>query len=386
MFPFERTMQLPKKKKPRLEKTLEIAANVGELAMSLRDRPTRLDWVSLGLRAFALGLKIRSEQHRQRSQCPWSYFEGDEAEDEWIEIPGSLRELVLKHVRDVEIVEDYWDQDVTSDLVCLGTLEGNPIGWLSNFDGKIQDGPYMRSDRQPETHAALGTCLWRELGCQNLIYSADGLTPDPFLCGIGMMSEQFSGVQSRVAAFLATETSRSLLFTGPPGTGKSTGIRQVAASLGLRTLRVDIRLLTESPRRRDQSVTNSLDTLVRALAPDTLILDDIDRVREEDKLLHFLELAKRTCRLVLASANNPKEMSKATLRPGRFDELVEVTRPDPRIVRELLGDCPEAIDQLGALPMAYINEFVQRRNALGIETALAELPGLVERFKESEQL
>lgn len=379
-------MQLPKKKKPRLEKTLEIAANVGELAMSLRDRPTPLDWVSLGLRAFALGLKIRSEQHRQRSQCPWSYFEGDEANDEWTEIPRSLRELVLKHVRDVEIVEDYWDQDVSSDLVCLGALEGNPIGWLSNFDGKIQDGPYMRADKQSQTHAALGSCLWNELGCANLIYSADGLTPDPFLTSEGTMSAQFTKVRSRVAAFMAAGTPRSLLFTGPPGTGKSTGIRQLAASLRLRTLRVDIRLLTEAPRRHDQSVTESLDTLVRALAPDTLILDDIDRVREEDKLLHFLELAKRTCRLVLASANNPKEMSKATLRPGRFDELVEVSKPDLDIVRKLLGDCPEAIEQLRELPMAYINEFVQRRDALGLETALAEVPELVQRFKQSEEL
>ena len=71
----KRTMQIPKKKPRRMQKVLEIAADVGSLAMSLRDRPTRLDWVSLGLRAVSIGVKIQHNKRKQSSLCPWSYFE-----------------------------------------------------------------------------------------------------------------------------------------------------------------------------------------------------------------------------------------------------------------------------------------------------------------------
>jgi len=82
-----------------------------------------------------------------------------------------------------------------------------------------------------------------------------------------------------VRVFLIADHSRSLLFAGPPGTGKSTGMRQLTKGLSLRTLRVDIKLLTEA-QHRGENVTASLDTLVRALAPEALILDDIDRVHK----------------------------------------------------------------------------------------------------------
>tara|TARA_R110002096_G_scaffold433887_3_gene653850 strand:- start:60718 stop:61875 length:1158 start_codon:yes stop_codon:yes gene_type:complete len=383
-------MQIPKKKQRRIEKVLEIAADVGSLAMSLRDRPTRLDWVSLGLRAVSIGIKIQHNKRKQSALCPWSYFEDTGPNREWVAIPESLGELILKHVRQVSLVKEYWDEDMTSELVCLGLLRGQEIGWLSSFDGKLQDGPYMRADKQEATHTALGTCLWDELGNNNLVFGTNGLTVDPLAntsdraAAPELATAQFSELQGRIRSFLHDGQSRSLLFSGPPGTGKSTGVRQLARGLKLRTLRVEIKMLAESDRRGMQSLTASLDTLVRALAPEALILDDIDRVQEEDKLLHFLELTKRTCRLVLASANNLGDMTQATLRPGRFDEIIEVTKPDKNVVRALLGDDEALLEKIGHLPMAYIAEFVNRREALGREVAMEEIPQLLKRFNASK--
>ncbi len=376
-------MQIPKKKQRRIEKVLEIAADVGSLAMSLRDRPTRLDWVSLGLRAVSIGIKIQHNKRKQSSLCPWSYFEDTGPNRAWVAIPESLGELILKHVRQVSLVQEYWDEDITSEVVCLGLLRGQEIGWISSFDGKLQDGPYMRVDKQNETHAALGACLWDELGNNNLVFGTNGLTVDPLAKTSDLSTAQFSELQGRVRAFLLNGQSRSLLFSGPPGTGKSTGVRQLSRGLGLRTLRVEIKMLAESDRRM-QSLTASLDTLVRALAPEALILDDIDRVQEEDKLLHFLELTKRTCRVVLASANNVGDMTPATLRPGRFDEIIEVNKADKNVVRALLGDDEILFEKIGHLPMAYIAEFVNRRAALGRDVAMEEIPTLLERFKQSK--
>jgi len=376
-------MQIPRKKRKRLEKALDIAADVGSLAMSLRDRPTRLDWISLGIRAVSIGMKIQRDKRKRNARCPWTYFEGRAAPQAWVAIPEALGELILGQVRDVEIIEEYWDEDMTSDLVCVGAVDGHPVGWISSFDGTLRDGPYMREDQQEQTHAALGTRLWRELGNRNLVFSSDGLTVDPLAACSELPTRQFKSLLVRVRAFLSAKQSRSLLFAGPPGTGKSTGMRQLAKGLSLRTLRVDIKLLTEAQHYSGDHVTASLDTLVRALAPEALILDDIDRVQKEDRLLHFLELAKRTCCLVLASANDLGEMSAATLRPGRFDEIIEVADPDPVIVRRLLGDDDELLSKVQHLPLAYIAEFVQRRQALGLAVALDELPGLIKRHGRS---
>lgn len=372
----------PKKKKKRVERILELAAEAGSIAMSLRDKPTRLDWLSVGLRAVAMGIQLQAERQKSRAKSPWSYFGEDDREPTWIAIPESLGRLVLKQVHDFKIVEDHWDEEEDSERVCVGLLEEEEVGWLADSNGQIVDGPYIRVARQKETHVALGNCLWREFGSNNLLFDNDGLSIDTFVDTQVLTTTQFDGLLKRTSSFLDRNVSRSFLLAGPPGTGKSTGMRLLAKRLRLRTLRVDIKVLSQ--QHRGSELTTSIETLVRALAPEALILDDIDRVQHEEKLIHFFELANRSCKLVLASVNALDELSTALKRPGRFDEIVEVTQPDPRVVQALLGQDCDLAKQIESLPMAYVAEFVKRRDVLGREEALRELPKLIERHQRSQ--
>jgi SpoVK/Ycf46/Vps4 family AAA+-type ATPase len=116
-----------------------------------------------------------------------------------------------------------------------------------------------------------------------------------------------------------------------------------------------------------------------------MILDDLDRVHAGGELLHFLELAARRCKLLIASANCADNMMGAALRPGRFDDVVRVERLDREVLRRLLGSDEDLCERLSTLPVAYLAEFLKRRRVLGRAVALAELEELSARCAKLNQ-
>src|SRR3954468_13041548 len=85
---------------------LKIAGDAGTIAMALRDKPTPLDWLGVGLRAIRLGLRVRDERRRSGAGDPWKYFT-DISGDEWLEVPDEFRRLVLEHATNLEVDEAY---------------------------------------------------------------------------------------------------------------------------------------------------------------------------------------------------------------------------------------------------------------------------------------
>ncbi|MCX5740873.1 MAG: AAA family ATPase, partial [Proteobacteria bacterium] len=165
----------------------------------------------------------------------------------------------------------------------------------------------------------------------------------------------------------------------PPGTGKSMAIRWLVGELGLTSVRIDLAVLARLHGYGSVSVSTSLETLLRLLQPQAMILDDLDRITITGSLLAFLELAQRTCKVVIASANSVEKLLGAALRPGRFDDIIRIDRLDPDVLRRLLADDVDLFDRLVALPAAYVVEFVKRRRVLGRAAALVELDELVAR-------
>jgi hypothetical protein len=369
----------------RWERYLTLAADAGEILMGLRDRPTRLDWVALAVRAVGFGLRVRAEQRRLDSRDPWSYFESSAPRPAWLSIPDEFEGMVLEHIGAVEIDPDHWDGEPDSDRVYLGTIGGEQVGWIGDRQGEVLSGPYLRAARERETYRALGERLWRRLGTRHCLFARGGLGPDPFADAHLGATSQMRELHGRLARFLDLGVHRSCLFVGPPGTGKSTGIRYLASALGLQSLRVDLSALGTSRAAKVSDSPVWLETLLKVLAPEMLILDDLDRVGCGGELLHVLELAAATCRIVLASANGTDKMLGAVLRPGRMDEVIRVDRPDPELVRALLREDADLADHLASLPVAYVAEFVKRRQAIGRDRALAELDELRARRRLVEE-
>lgn len=171
--------------------------------------------------------------------------------------------------------------------------------------------------------------------------------------------------------------NRTVLFYGPPGTGKSTISRTLCDVLKLRSLRVrveDVGSLGSEP----------VVEMMRIFNPDVVIFDDLDRAVSQVALLETLENLHKRIRFVFATVNHIENLQQALIRPGRFDELIEITKLDEAAVRKVLG--PEYMDSFEAVkdwPIAFINEYVLRRKVLGKDKALAaldELRGRVDRL------
>src|SRR5262245_54208287 len=131
---------------------LKIAGEAGTIAMSLRDRPTRLDWLGVALRAFGLGLAMRDERRRARAGDPWRYF-SDVCTEQWTEVPEEFRRLVMEHVVAPEIDDAYWDGDDQSAFLARGRIDNEAVAWIGEGQS-IVDGPYILTAREVETYRA----------------------------------------------------------------------------------------------------------------------------------------------------------------------------------------------------------------------------------------
>jgi len=364
----------------RWERYLALASEAGSIAMNIGERPTRVQLVGLGLRAVGVAVKLRGERRRMNARDPWNYFESAGQVRAWIAIPEEFHAMVLQHVSAVDVDRDHWDGEEDSHRVYLGAIGGERIGWIGDSDGEPVCGPFVRAERERETYRALGALIWLRAGTRQVAFGRGGLCPDPLACDPALAGEQVRELGERLARFRARGMRRSCLLVGPPGTGKSTGIRYLAARLGLSSLRVDLAALSrQGAVRIDDQAPLWLEALLKLLEPELLILDDLDRVQCGGELLHFLELAATTCEVVLASANGTEAMLGAALRPGRFDEVVKVDRLDARLLRSLVGDDEELAERVRDLPVAYVAELVKRRDVLGRDRALAELDELCAR-------
>jgi SpoVK/Ycf46/Vps4 family AAA+-type ATPase len=140
--------------------------------------------------------------------------------------------------------------------------------------------------------------------------------------------------------------TRTVLFTGPPGVGKTMTAGAVAAKLKLPLFRMDLSALMSSYLGRTGQ--NLKDALTRARsAPSVTLLDEFDAIakRRDDPgdvgelkrivnvLLMELEVWPETS-LLVAATNHPELLDRAIWR--RFEKVITFTVPDAAQRRLLL--------------------------------------------------
>jgi len=215
-------------------------------------------------------------------------------------------------------------------------------------------------DRHKET--------WASLDANEAITAID--PPNISQDVAGERTKQFI---AELTAYRKAGISRSYLFEGPPGSGKSTMIRHMARALNTSVLVVPSSLSLNS---------RHLDLVEVGV----IILDDIDRADERayPRLILLLEDFAARGIIVLASANHLGGIPDACMRPGRFDEIETVEGADPAVIAEVLKDYPELIPLAQGFTLAFISDMQKKARVLGVPAVISSLNNYRKRSSLSQ--
>lgn len=119
---------------------------------------------------------------------------------------------------------------------------------------------------------------------------------------------------------------RSYMCYGPPGTGKTSFAMKMASKIGKRTLKLGAVSLGHIS-------VKDIDYLLKHLAPDFLIIDDVDKIQTGNALPTLLEIVQRFKSgdgqtTLLMTANAITGFDTGFFRPNRIDTWLEFKLPE----------------------------------------------------------
>jgi len=308
------------------------------------------------------------------------YFSGDE----WTEpFSSDFNQNLLKVLARFPYERIKTTEEHTYVRIC--TLpNGVRCGWTYVGSSRLVDHVYVETVRLEDARECIKQLLWEQFQGKSLLMSRNNratLSTDSRVvfevdnAFESKLSKRATDYAAYLKRPLAAGVSRSVMFFGPPGTGKSTLARTIVELMGMRSFRIRIGDL-------GQLDNSTLFEAVSIFEPDAVILDDFDRAHGQASLLETLQYFKQKVKLVVVTVNDRHKLDEALMRPERIDELYLIDKMDEEVVRHVLGEYSDGFGEVKDWPIAFIGEYVNRRRFMSPEEANESVKELALRVEE----
>jgi proteasome regulatory subunit len=217
----------------------------------------------------------------------------------------------------------------------------------------------MRKDLEPDDRVAVNNSLsvvqklTRETDVRARVMQIDH-SPDVSYADIGGLNDQMREVRETVElpleqpeAFdsVGIDPPSGILLHGPPGTGKTLLAKAVAAETNASFIKMAGSELVHKFIGEGAKLVRDLFEVARDNEPAVIFIDEIDAIaskRTDSKTSGDAEVQRTMMQLlsemdgfdergdirIIAATNRFDMLDEAILRPGRFDRLIEVPKPD----------------------------------------------------------
>ncbi len=170
---------------------------------------------------------------------------------------------------------------------------------------------------------------------------------------------------------------KGILLYGPPGCGKTLIVRAIASENEMTFFNVSVADILSKWVGESERITKEIFRQAREKAPSIVFFDEIEALFTIRGMLDTSGVHKNIIAQILSemdglieledvfvvgSTNRPDLLDPALMRPGRFDEIVEIPRPDRKAGEEILNIylreglplSPALVEEYGDYDTAYL--------------------------------
>ncbi len=361
--------------KDKISSTFHFVKDCVSYAANMRENSSIIDYIDLGF-----GIKEVYDNH-YKNRSPSNYFYN---KDWQYAFHISLLEYIVNLIKELRLTSIREVGSFESIKAYIATLDSTEIGWV-NRNEEISC-MFVKTGQKNNAFKELEKLFWLKNSEKKLIVSLEDdkltiledLTSNNFI-----MSPKCLEYGKYIQKFQNGGLSRSFIFYGPPGSGKSNLIKGICNFLNVKSLR--FKNLSKNLPNIDN---NFITELIKISNCDAIILEDLDHCPSDglDDLLNKFENFNNETKLVFATANQISKLDNALLRPGRFDEAIEIKTLEEEIILKLVEGDVELLERVRHFPVAFTSELMKRIKILGKEQALQSIKDLTDRLSNFENI